>query len=746
MTARGGWAWLVGALSAASIVVTALWVRPSGALSALLPDEGDARAFVRRERLFGASEPDLLLLEGADPREVERAARTAAATAPGAVSGLEAPPDAPPTAWMLLARGERLGALERALSPDGMRARLRETRALLLAPGGGAMAEALRRDPLRLAELVTARARAGPALGSDDGEARIVLYPSDADVLDGAGAARARRSLLLAAEAVRREHPGVTARAAGPHVVAAETEELIRRDVAASSALSLAAAALVFSLVSRNLRLIATVVPPVLAGTAMTAALAPLLGGRVSGVAAAFVAVVVGVGMDTGVHAHLAVVDAIRAGSRDPAGRAISHVARPTLTAAVTASAAFACLGAARVPALRQLGLLAAAGELTTALAVLAWTPGLAAWLERRRAASPPLSPTPPTRGSRLALALVACGVATALALGVGPRLGGPVVALVTPDLEVTRTYARVATLLRHPAAPPEHLLLSARDPDALAARVERLADALEAEGASVDVPVDPAVLARRRAARATLGLDARAPELEIALREAGFDPARFGPALADLGAPAALPPSLGLPTRGFARDGLDVVGALRVDAPPPWLRERARAIDPGVEFSGVGAVERTLREALGRELGRLLPLSALVVFAALAIAIRRARVVAVALGAACLSLALTWVSLGALRVPLHVYDALVLPVLVGLTLDETLFLEDAHRRGELARELPRAATTALTTAAGFGALLVCRFPGLRDVGWTGLIGSVAGLIASTLVVCSATRSASQDR
>jgi len=87
-----------------------------------------------------------------------------------------------------------------------------------------------------------------------------------------------------------------------------------------------------------------------------------------------------------------------------------------------------------------------------------------------------------------------------------------------------------------------------------------------------------------------------------------------------------------------------------------------------------------------------------------------------------------------------HVYDALVLPVLLGITLDEVLFLlEAAERRGSIddaiAEQAPLGTTTALTTAAGFGALVVCRFDGLVDVGKVGALGSTVGLAVSLVII-----------
>ena len=93
------------------------------------------------------------------------------------------------------------------------------------------------------------------------------------------------------------------------------------------------------------------------------------------------------------------------------------------------------------------------------------------------------------------------------------------------------------------------------------------------------------------------------------------------------------------------------------------------------------------------------------------------------------------------LGVPLHAYDALVLPVLLGITVDEAMFLlyraretgDDA--RATLAREGPQVATTALTTSAGFAGLIACDFDGLRHLGMVGALGSLAGLLVALSVV-----------
>jgi len=82
--------------------------------------------------------------------------------------------------------------------------------------------------------------------------------------------------------------------------------------------------------------------------------------------------------------------------------------------------------------------------------------------------------------------------------------------------------------------------------------------------------------------------------------------------------------------------------------------------------------------------------------------------------------------------------------VLFGVTIDESMFLLHAARTRPLGEALrsqgPLVAATALTTAAGFAALIACRFEGLRDLGLVGTLGVLAGLVAALVVVPAALR------
>jgi predicted RND superfamily exporter protein len=175
---------------------------------------------------------------------------------------------------------------------------------------------------------------------------------------------------------------------------------------------------------------------------------------------------------------------------------------------------------------------------------------------------------------------------------------------------------------------------------------------------------------------------------------------------------------------------------------------ERARraiaAADPLAVVTGFDAIDRALRAALDRDLVLIGALALGVVAIAMRLALKSARHTLVALATLACEMGVVGVSMRVLGVGWHVYDALVLPVLFGVTIDESMFLLHAARESSMAHALetqgPLVAATALTTAAGFAALIACRFDGLRDLGAIGTIGVLAGLLAALVVVPAALR------
>jgi predicted RND superfamily exporter protein len=757
-------------------------------VSTLFPDDADAAALGRWTRAFGGRDPAIVLVRGERSEDVAAEAEAIASSlrsAPSiarAIDRAPAPPRAadPTLAWALA--GPRARArLAAIVSPEGMRARLAETRSLLLAPvGDEASSDWLARDPLRLAQVpwespaelaAGVTAAPGGAFVADEGHARLVVAEPRGSAF-ASGAARAVvEDVQRAIDAAAR--PGVTAELTGGHAIAWATERMLRRDLEVSGTLSAVLASLAFVATFRRVRALCAVLPPLALGTLWTTGIAALLPTGLHELAVAFAAVVVGVGVDTGVHVYAALLDARRDGlaASAAARRARATTWKPTLTAAVVAAAAFASLALSRLRAIGQLGLLCGAGELLTAVAILLVTPEIGAWLERGASPAAPrawwigaLAWATSTR-RRAAVALVACAVPVAMAALAGwPRTADALVALRPKALEPLAVEERVHALFGGRAGQWVVLTIDPSEERARE-RADRVAEALEplVAAGTVDgfdalasfLPSDATARARL-AERDTLDLPSRRAELESALRDTGFAVDAFGDALDAFAHPSSALSSGGaegglawLLARHVAHDGGETLVATYVrptgdSAAGARVRAAISAADAGSLVTGFDAIDRALRDALARDLALVGGVVLAVVVLAMRVALRSARLTLVAIAALACELGAVGLLMRLFAVRWHVYDALVLPVLFGVTVDESMFLLHAAQdrpMGEVLRtQGPLVAATALTTAAGFAALLACRFDGLRDLGAVGALGVVAGLVASLVVVPAALR------
>lgn len=769
--------------------LTSAKLRVTSDLSTLFPATGDAAALSRWTHAFGGRDPAVILVRGGDPEDVATVAegiarelRTASSIA-RVVDRAPAvtPPENPTLAWAYagpVARA-KLGAV---VTPEGMRARLAETRALLLAPAVDEETEVkIARDPLRLAQLPWEMRAAELAPGvalvpgepftADKGRARLVLAEARGSAFDSESA-RAVVADVERAEAAAAK-PGVTTELAGGHAIARATEQMIRRDLEVSGTLSAILASIAFVATFRRVRALVAVLPPLVLGTLWTTGIAALLPSGLDAVAIGFAAVVVGVGVDTGVHVYAALLDARRRGLAPPEAAAAARGAtwRPTLTAAAVAAVAFASLGLGGLRAMRELGILCGAGELLTAVAILLVTPEIGAWLER---GAPPrerpvgwvrvlAAATATRRRAAIALAMCALPVVAVVAMG-WPQPADALVAIRPRGLAPLAAEEHVRTLFGGGPGGQWVVLTSDASEAAARARADRVAEALEPlarDGTIVGFDAvttlapSTAVQRERLAERDALDLPSRRDALEQALRDTGFDPGACAPALAAFAAPSH--DTVGQPpdalkwtlSRHVAREGGDTLVATYVrPRGDPAADARARAAilaaDPGTVITGFYAIDRALRDALSRDLVLVGAVALVVVAVAMRFALRSARAAAIALATLACEIGAVGVAMRLLAVRWHVYDALVLPVLFGVTIDESMFLlyaaRESDRDAAMAAQAPLVSATALTTAAGFVALVACRFDGLRDLGAVGALGVLAGLVAALVVVPASLR------
>ena len=209
-----------------------------------------------------------------------------------------------------------------------MAERLAGTRELLLSPAHASEADdVLARDPLRLSLV--------PWEGKSELAAGLTVSTSGEFVADARARAIARRATERArvrrrmqrarswristprARKVGAAHPGVTMSVTGGHAMNVALQALFKRDLAVSGTLSMILASLTFLLTFRRARALVAVLPPLAIGTIWTMGLAAFLPNGLSAISVAFAAVVVGVGVDTGVHVYAALL-AGRAQGLDP--------------------------------------------------------------------------------------------------------------------------------------------------------------------------------------------------------------------------------------------------------------------------------------------------------------------------------------------------------------------------------------------------------------------------------------------
>jgi len=315
--------------------------------------------------------------------------------------------------------------------------------------------------------------------------------------------------------------------------------------------------------------------------------------------------------------------------------------------------------------------------------------------------------------------------------------------------------------------------MVADRDAESARRRADRIVEALAnvpaAETVDALTTLAPALATQRDrlAERDALDLPAKADELERALRETGFAPQRFADVLAAMRSPShdlldipalEATPSAILLSRYLAVDGDDTLLAVYVQPRTEpdavaRLEDAVQAIDPDAVITGYSRLETNLRDSLRHDLPRIGLVAGVLVVLALAAALRRTRDVVIATLVVVGEVAAVLTIFRLAGIPLHAYSALVLPVLLGITVDEGMFL--LHRAATmpddaiattLAEEGPPIAATALTTAAGFAALVFSEFDGLRDLGFAGALGSTTGLVMALTLVPTGLRMFAEAR
>jgi predicted RND superfamily exporter protein len=691
---------------------------------------------------------------------------------------------------LLLAGDDWQARLATATTDEVMRGRVEGIRAAVLSPFGWAAQPLIEADPLGLtADLLPFQPSASMLsvdpvsmtfLSPTRRASLAVLTPARSE-MDPAGGRTLARELEKAFAAVRGTLGEDLAFAAvGGPLYAAHDEAILRKDLQRTLTGSALGCALLVVLALGSLFLPLGIVLPVSAGLVTTSVLLRFGIGSVSSISVGFAAVLVGLGVDYGIHATTRYCQHRNEGCGVAAALdgTIRGAGPGILTSASTTAAAFAVLTVAHVRPIWELGLIVSIGIL--AILVTTTILGGAALAGLDQGAR-----------SRMPSGVVwrALGGVVDAAVRVATRHAGAVLTVTVlltlvaawgltrfhleADLRALRpsghpTIEAEALLAEHFPVPLDTTTILVRGRDLFealdgAARVDTVLRRSLGDAVSITSPTTwlgaPGTVRERLEILSSSPLQAAITRFEQQLDRAGLDPRGMALGLDGLGT-LARGRDPGMPPRESWPDWLDelvsmkdgeVLVAVRVRVPqgvwaegfPADLRRRLGEEVRGVAVASVPVVARELKELTGRDLGRLGVGALLVVFVVVLLSFRgRARLTLLSLTPVLLG-SLWSVGLWSLcGYPIDVLGIAVLPIILGIGIDDGLHAVHGtvgvQHRGLAAsvRESGRAMVlTTLTTCIGFGSLTVSRLPGLRRGGILVSLGVLACLAATLLVL-----------
>ena len=612
----------------------------------------------------------------------------------------------------------------------------------------------------------------GSFLSQDGNQALIIVEPK-ADELDAAAGRRLQNAIDLAAARIGEEFESrFVVRAVGGPLYAAHDEQVIRGDL--QSTLSLTALICGGLLVAAfgGAGIPVAVVLGLGAAVTWLAAGISLTVGTLSGVAVGFTAVLVGLGIDTGIHGGASFsrrrVEGLS--GQEALIAAFRETGPPALAAAATTAAAFGVLLVSKIPPLREVGAVVSAGLLCVVVSTATFGASLALLLSRPRSAMSRVwesldrgvGALVDSASRRPRSILVAAGAVTLL------TLPGVVTLRLQPDLEGLRP-------VDHPVLEAEEALesffgLGQEDATVLVVgesldealiRARSVVEVLKDAGGDLEIlsPTTrlsgPLELVDRLRELEELPIEQAITSLRTELPSAGLAPEAFGVGLEALEALA----------RGEDPAGGDLVeddqvredpsGSVWVavavrprkgiwsDGPPESLLIALKQVEPEALVASVPRVGRELQGMVGRDLRRLLGLSMALVLGVVLISFR-GRVQPGFLALVPVLLGTIWaVGFWSLMGrSLDLVGLAVLPVMVGLGIDDGLHAVHGAVQGSektVAASVKRVAVamvlTTLTTSAGFASLGLSHLPALQAAALLVPMGVMACLLATVAVL-----------
>ncbi len=384
---RGGKKWIVVCILVAAAISAAGWMRLriDSSLVPLLPQHSQARQtvlFFRDSsfadkvvlwfRLTGSGTlSDLIAAADAAEKRLDPKLISQVVQAPR-------PADAVDQAVALLDRAgelldeKDLADLAAATGPDALKKRMRECYMQLVQPQGSFVEQIIRRDPLGISSRILSRLFAltnglgyrmemkdGHFVNPDGRQLLLILQTSSsAASLSGSRAVAGNLEEICAAAPA-----GIDITAIGAQIHTAQNQEMMQRDIHIVGLTNAVAFLLLFLGVSRDWRVAAVFLLPVVT-TALTIGLCALFYPDLSAIMVGLAFAMAGSAVDYGVFVYTAV----RSG---PAAENLRRIRRPLLISHLTTLGVFVAFLFSQIPAYRQLGYLTGISLILSLLAAL---------------------------------------------------------------------------------------------------------------------------------------------------------------------------------------------------------------------------------------------------------------------------------------------------------------------------------------------------------------------------------------
>ena len=214
----------------------------------------------------------------------------------------------------------------------------------------------------------------------------------------------------------------------GPYTIKAEERETIQRDMLRSGAFGVLGVVAILYLLFRSGRAVLTLLVPLICGVTWSMALTQIVLGRLNAITSLISTVVVGMGIDAGIHFLVRVREEMGRGSdREAIARAFANVTGPLLIASATTLGAFAVMASSVFPAFQEFGLIAGFGVALCLLAMLTVYPAILCLVGVKRVGEPQAEQDRrPGLLSRVVLARPGLMLALVAALTVGAAVMAP--------------------------------------------------------------------------------------------------------------------------------------------------------------------------------------------------------------------------------------------------------------------------------------------------------------------------------